>query len=47
MIEFSLYPGPGMGARVAFGDVHQLSLLLHEAFSSATPKTALPDAIKR
>lgn len=42
-----MYPGPGMGARVAFEDAHQLALLLHEAFSSPTPATAVPAAIKR
>ncbi|KAG0630223.1 hypothetical protein M758_1G163600 [Ceratodon purpureus] len=43
----AFYPGPGMGARIAFEDAHQLSLLLHEAFSSSTPETTLPDAVKR
>ena len=42
-----MYPGPGMGTRVAFEDAHQLALLLHHVFSSRTPETALPDAIKR
>ena len=42
-----MFPGPGQGARIAFEDVHQLSILLHEAFSSSTPEAALIDALKR
>jgi len=42
-----MYPGTGMGARIAFEDAHQLTLLLQEAFSSEPRETALRDAIKR
>lgn len=39
-----LYPGPGLGARMAFEDAHELTPLLHEAFSG---QITLADAIKR
>ena len=42
-----MFPGPAEGARTAFEDAHQLSILLHEAFSSSTPEAALVDALKR
>lgn len=42
-----MYSGPGEGARTAFEDAHQLSMLLHEAFASPAPEAAIPDAVKK
>jgi 2-polyprenyl-6-methoxyphenol hydroxylase-like FAD-dependent oxidoreductase len=42
-----MYSGPGEGARTAFEDAHQLSMLLHEALASLAPEIAISEAVTR
>lgn len=42
-----MYPGPGQGARTAFEDAHQLSVIVQEALASSAPETAISEAVTR
>lgn len=44
---YGMFPGPAQGARMAFEDAHQLSMLLHEALASAAPEEAISEAVTR